>query len=320
MDTPTYAKLEQRLGEASKRSVKAIKAYDVLKSELKFRKASAKEAEEGARKLRKLELAMHEAQFLRNQATDRCKDAHVLVKCAEDEARTSANGQNSSFYKAQQRTKLKSEEYEAAEEKREKQRKGWYRRQRNEEEKVDQAEDQQKRQERGETSQREHDRASAHQKRRERQERQEQAKKEREERPQAEREYVPPRMFPPGEKKARPKPRRQVNAVVEAIAQWREDTEAFFNTPDQPFPDPPSFKCERVSCVAQAKSRSLKVCGHSIRMAFQNVYPKIDVKKERLRWHPDKVPDHQGKAREVFCVLQELYENDRKKAEKKAAF
>jgi hypothetical protein len=96
----------------------------------------------------------------------------------------------------------------------------------------------------------------------------------------------------------------EMNSVV---AKWRAATEVFFASSDQPFPEPPWASCGQLSC--QLETRALAACAHHIRLAFQNIVPTIDVKRERLRWHPDKMkPEHQQKAREVFCVLQKLYE------------
>lgn len=84
----------------------------------------------------------------------------------------------------------------------------------------------------------------------------------------------------------------------------------------QRFPAPPAKACDKVEC--KTRPRLLKACPCSIRAAFAR--RKLQ-RMERSRWHPDefaRCPQEnrelfQRMAAEVFAVLAEMHQEDRKK-------
>ncbi|KJY01677.1 hypothetical protein TI39_contig283g00011 [Zymoseptoria brevis] len=130
-----------------------------------------------------------------------------------------------------------------------------------------------------------------------------------------------PRFFPPPPpSSARPDTRaapREPKAFAEAVALWRVATEKYFNSPDQPFPEPPSQKCRKIGCGA--RDRVLAACPCNIQAAFEIL--GVNVRKERYSWHPDKFVkagnlDSKAKANEIFVVIQSMHEKIEKEKEK----
>jgi hypothetical protein len=109
---------------------------------------------------------------------------------------------------------------------------------------------------------------------------------------------------PPTQK--RPQPSQQkLRTTADDVKRWRDVADAFFKTPGLPFPEPPAQPCGQIAC--QSQSRALKACGCNITKALRSV--AMDLKKERLRWHPDKfATEHQKKAQEIFVVVQAMFE------------
>ncbi len=81
------------------------------------------------------------------------------------------------------------------------------------------------------------------------------------------------------------------------------------------FPVPPAWPCPGKECRRSA--RSLAACSCNIREAFRHLdgYPR-SLKTERLKWHPDKfsrcsedkVAKWKDMAKEVFVVVNEMWE------------
>lgn len=117
--------------------------------------------------------------------------------------------------------------------------------------------------------------------------------------------------YTPSPKPATPTPPKP----EQTIAQWRTMTETLFANYStmQTFPQPPVRRCLNTSCTNV--TRSLRACIHSIEDAFWRI-PNLNIKKERLRWHPDRFsscPEQhrelfQKMAQEVFVVLEERYQ------------
>lgn len=84
-------------------------------------------------------------------------------------------------------------------------------------------------------------------------------------------------------------------------------------------PDPPVFfYCLRLSCIAAQPTRALRACDCNVEADFRSIYG-LDLKTERLRWHPDrfaKCPEEykeefMRKGNEVLEVLNRMYEQSR---------
>jgi hypothetical protein len=78
------------------------------------------------------------------------------------------------------------------------------------------------------------------------------------------------------------------------------------------FPDPPSEPCGKQACINDRKDRALAACVCNIRTTFSD--RGINIKAERLRWHPDRFArcpasvrsTSQKKAQEVFVALSTM--------------
>ncbi|MCJ1441895.1 MAG: hypothetical protein MMC23_002387 [Stictis urceolatum] len=122
--------------------------------------------------------------------------------------------------------------------------------------------------------------------------------------------YSPPRT---------PAPSRKRVPRTDDVERWKARVDAAFA--DLPnlveFPEPPFKKCARVECQGQ---RSLRACRCCVERAFRDrkIFPE-GVRRERLRWHPDRFAvcgegvraEMQGKAQEVFVVVNEIWEEER---------
>ena len=124
-----------------------------------------------------------------------------------------------------------------------------------------------------------------------------------------------------GPKRRRPRiedePTEVSDTVSEdAIATWRTQVEAAFaDYPNMPtFPSPPSDFCGRQRCESSKDERALGACSCAIERSFSGV---ADLKKERLRWHPDRFTTcqdpktFQKMAKEVFAVVQVMYDRQK---------
>lgn len=102
--------------------------------------------------------------------------------------------------------------------------------------------------------------------------------------------------------------------ATETIQQWRQEVKGAFAdyTTMQNFPQPPVKACNNISC--QATRRSLQACSCNIRAAFMGTVD-LDLKRERLAWHPDRFsacPEQfrvafKHMAMEIFVVVDALY-------------
>jgi len=96
---------------------------------------------------------------------------------------------------------------------------------------------------------------------------------------------------------------------------WNEACELFFAGKEgkTPFPQPPSSKgCRKSKCV---RGEILGVCHHEIQGLL--LLDKPSLKKERLRFHPDKFPgggQTQVKAQEMFQLIQRIIDGDPQRA------
>lgn len=94
--------------------------------------------------------------------------------------------------------------------------------------------------------------------------------------------------------------------------QWDEDCATFFSNRhanSEQFPIPTGFgSCREKVCV---KGDKLGFCQHQLRELFigSGEYKMVWLKRERLRWHPDKFPNRDEVrvlAQEMFQVIQAL--------------
>ncbi|KAK4631287.1 hypothetical protein CLAFUW4_02616 [Fulvia fulva] len=98
------------------------------------------------------------------------------------------------------------------------------------------------------------------------------------------------------------------------IEHWREQcVDCCTNYPAlRAFPVPPIRRpCMKQAC--RKETRALAVCKCQIQHAFHRV-PDLNLKKERIAWHPDKFAaclqrkdEFQGMAKEIFVVVDEMY-------------
>lgn len=83
------------------------------------------------------------------------------------------------------------------------------------------------------------------------------------------------------------------------------------------FPIPPALSCGRPDCDATSSSRPIAACECNIRASFGMV-PSLNIKRERLRWHPDKFTacpanlreGFQKMASEIFIVLDKMHKEN----------
>lgn len=82
----------------------------------------------------------------------------------------------------------------------------------------------------------------------------------------------------------------------------------------QQFPIPPALSCGKPDCNATISNRPFAACECNIRISF-GMIPDLNLKRERLRWHPDKFnacttnlqENFKKMASEVFIVLDKMY-------------
>jgi hypothetical protein len=92
---------------------------------------------------------------------------------------------------------------------------------------------------------------------------------------------------------------------------WTKACNLFFADKEgkTPFPQPPSSKgCRKSKCVG---GEILGVCNHEIGGLL--LLDKAHLRKERLRWHPDKFSgagQNQAKAQEMFQLIQRLIDGN----------
>jgi hypothetical protein len=113
-------------------------------------------------------------------------------------------------------------------------------------------------------------------------------------------------------------PQKSSKRTQTQYEQWAEDCAAFFANPEagvEQFPTPKGFRtCWAKVCV---KSENLGFCHHQLRELLKesDEYEVAWLKKERLRWQPDKFlgrEEVQALAQEMFQVMQRLIDGDRK--------
>lgn len=135
----------------------------------------------------------------------------------------------------------------------------------------------------------------------------------------------------PGSKKQRQEEKRQRRELKkeqqrrEQIAQtsraqlnferWSQSCANFFSGSVQTFPQLPSYGCERNPCV---RGERLGVCHHDMEqtMLGSGCYSRDWLKKESLKWHPDKfhgMGQTQDMAAQMFVLIQRLIDGDIKK-------
>ncbi|SMR46276.1 unnamed protein product [Zymoseptoria tritici ST99CH_1E4] len=258
-----------------------FKAYDLVSAEI--------EAEEG------------KSGWFDSQAEVR--EAHALLMCVEYELQLYRAGFASPFQNARKRTKQTLEASKAAWEKRlEEHNKLVLKNSAREKQAAD-----------AERARAEEDRARTERDRKARE------KKERKYEEKRKKKKQEPRFFPPRPPPStRPDTRaalREPNAMAETAARWRSAFEVFFNSQDQPFPEPPSEKCRHIGCQKEG-DRALRACKHNLASMFKSL--QVNPKTERLKHHEDKFkdPKNKTKANEIFVVLQAMHENVEKEKEK----
>ncbi|EME43802.1 hypothetical protein DOTSEDRAFT_23927 [Dothistroma septosporum NZE10] len=108
--------------------------------------------------------------------------------------------------------------------------------------------------------------------------------------------------------------RQQILLFKDAVTQWREQCVKRFAgySAIELFPAPPTKRpCAKQSCCSE--TRALHTCKCQIQLAFSSV-PGLDLKKERIEWHPDKFSgcgdkrkEFQAKAKEIFIIVSSMY-------------
>jgi hypothetical protein len=115
------------------------------------------------------------------------------------------------------------------------------------------------------------------------------------------------------------KRKRDLPAFKPRYEQWVEDCAAFFSNPDadaEQFPMPAGIRsCQERVCV---KGEKLGFCHHQLRVLLKgsDQYEIAWLKKERLRWHPDKFTGRgevQELTQEMFQMMQRLIDGRRVK-------
>ena len=96
---------------------------------------------------------------------------------------------------------------------------------------------------------------------------------------------------------------------------WSQACHNFFANSSQPFPQTPTYGCKENRCI---KGELVSACHHDMErtMIGSGCYSKDWLKKERLKWHPDKFHGMGGiqeMAAEMFVLIQRLIDGDKKK-------
>jgi len=107
-----------------------------------------------------------------------------------------------------------------------------------------------------------------------------------------------------------PKSLQPVNDEIYEPVSWKQACDDFFSDLEAPFPRPPQFDCKRNGCIRGDK---LMVCHHEVERTLMDVagnkYSVTWLKKERLRWHPDRFSNRiesRFLAQEIFQLIQSL--------------
>lgn len=82
------------------------------------------------------------------------------------------------------------------------------------------------------------------------------------------------------------------------------------------FPALPAWRCSNLGCAAHGSNRALSACACNIKLIFRSM-DRASLKKERLRWHPDRFSScpekvrekFQKMAEEIFVVVDEIHRN-----------
>ena len=98
---------------------------------------------------------------------------------------------------------------------------------------------------------------------------------------------------------------------------WSKACADFFADSSLTFPKPPTYRCKKVNCI---RGEHIEACHHDVErtMLGSGCYTKDWLKKERLKWHPDKfhaMGKTQTMASEMFVLIQRLIDGDRSKEE-----
>jgi hypothetical protein len=123
----------------------------------------------------------------------------------------------------------------------------------------------------------------------------------------------------------RPKPPAGPRISASKLTEWKREADRLLvdRAAMTTFPDLPYAKCDE--CAGNENGRALKACKCIIELALRNdpAYP-ASLKKERLRWHPDRFnlcPEarrqtFKAKAEEIFKVVNRLFETEKESREK----
>lgn len=98
---------------------------------------------------------------------------------------------------------------------------------------------------------------------------------------------------------------------------WSKTCADFFADSSHAFPEPPSYGCKKTNCI---RGEHIAACHHEIErtMLGSGCYGTDWLKKERLKWHPDKfhgMGRTQTMASEMFVLIQRLVDGDQSKEE-----
>lgn len=93
---------------------------------------------------------------------------------------------------------------------------------------------------------------------------------------------------------------------------WAKACETFFEDKEAPFPRPHRYGCKQKRCIRGDK---LNICHHDVEKTLRGsgMYSEKWLRKERLRWHPDKFsgrPEVRDEAQELFQLIERVREGE----------
>lgn len=97
-------------------------------------------------------------------------------------------------------------------------------------------------------------------------------------------------------------------------AEWSNQCTKFFTDTVAPFPSPPTYGCARTKCI---HGEHLRACHHELNKTLKGSasYSLAFLKRERLRWHPDRFSrrvEFQNHAQEMFQLIGRIIDGDRR--------
>ncbi|KAF2723030.1 hypothetical protein K431DRAFT_301976 [Polychaeton citri CBS 116435] len=117
---------------------------------------------------------------------------------------------------------------------------------------------------------------------------------------------------------SRPKstPTKSMKAWVDSIAHWRSQVNEMVGNHAalSSFPMPPAQPCSKETCIRDGSSSDKVTCECNVRDALDTA--KVNLRKERTQWHPDKFSrcredfrdEFQSKAHMIFTIINTMME------------